>query len=161
MPIANGGTGQTTVAAARNALGLGNTSGALPIANGGTGATGVSSQTLTLSSDFKAYDSASAEDTEYCGAIMYSFGPIVEVYGTVSPKSSLSTGAVKQITTIPSGYRPKKGVIQLCQGSNHNVWDLTIRTDGKVMLSRYRDGNGSSTIPTNAWLTFHAMWFKA
>ena len=37
--IANGGTGATTVANARNALGLGNTSGALPVANGGTGAT--------------------------------------------------------------------------------------------------------------------------
>ncbi len=39
LPIANGGTGKTTVAAARNALGLGNTSGALPVANGGTGQT--------------------------------------------------------------------------------------------------------------------------
>lgn len=39
LPVANGGTGQTTAAAARNALGLGNTTGALPIANGGTGAT--------------------------------------------------------------------------------------------------------------------------
>ena len=38
LPIANGGTGATTVAAARNALGLGNTSSYLPIANGGTGA---------------------------------------------------------------------------------------------------------------------------
>ena len=38
IPIEKGGTGSTTVAAARNTLGLGNTSGALPIANGGTGA---------------------------------------------------------------------------------------------------------------------------
>lgn len=41
LPIANGGTGATTIAGARNALGLGNTSGAIPIANGGTGATTV------------------------------------------------------------------------------------------------------------------------
>ena len=38
-PISTGGTGATTVAGARNALGLGNTSGALPISNGGTGKT--------------------------------------------------------------------------------------------------------------------------
>ena len=39
LSIANGGTGATTVAGARNALGLGNTSGAVPVANGGTGKT--------------------------------------------------------------------------------------------------------------------------
>lgn len=38
VPITQGGTGQTSVAAARNAFGLGNTDGPLPIANGGTGA---------------------------------------------------------------------------------------------------------------------------
>lgn len=39
LSIANGGTGQTTVAGVRNTLGLGKTTGAVPIANGGTGAT--------------------------------------------------------------------------------------------------------------------------
>lgn len=37
LPVANGGTGASTVAGVRNALGLGNTTGALPVANGGTG----------------------------------------------------------------------------------------------------------------------------
>lgn len=39
LPIARGGTGATSAAGARNALGLGNTTGALPVANGGTGVT--------------------------------------------------------------------------------------------------------------------------
>ena len=39
VPVSKGGTGSTTVAGARNALGLGNTNGALPVANGGTGST--------------------------------------------------------------------------------------------------------------------------
>lgn len=39
LPAANGGTGQTSLQATRNAMGLGNTTGALPIANGGTGKT--------------------------------------------------------------------------------------------------------------------------
>ncbi|MCJ7855102.1 hypothetical protein MUJ63_02165 [Lachnospiraceae bacterium NSJ-143] len=48
IPVANGGTGATTVATARNALGLGNTTGALPIANGGTGATAVAAARTNL-----------------------------------------------------------------------------------------------------------------
>jgi len=39
VPVTSGGTGGTTVAEARNNLGLGNTGGALPIENGGTGCT--------------------------------------------------------------------------------------------------------------------------
>ena len=39
LPVANGGTGQTSLQATRNAMGLGNTLGALPVANGGTGQT--------------------------------------------------------------------------------------------------------------------------
>ena len=38
LPVSRGGTGQASLSAARNAMGLGNTTGALPVANGGTGA---------------------------------------------------------------------------------------------------------------------------
>ena len=41
LPIEHGGTGQTSKAAVRNTLGLGNTTGALPVANGGTGQTSI------------------------------------------------------------------------------------------------------------------------
>lgn len=39
LGASHGGTGQTSLQATRNAMGLGNTTGALPIANGGTGKT--------------------------------------------------------------------------------------------------------------------------
>lgn len=46
LPVSKGGTGQTTLAAARNAMGLGNTTGALPVANGGTGQTSLALVTV-------------------------------------------------------------------------------------------------------------------
>lgn len=51
LPIGNGGTGQTTAAGVRNALGLGNTTGAVPIANGGTGANAVAGARQNLFGD--------------------------------------------------------------------------------------------------------------
>lgn len=60
LPIANGGTGQTTVAAARNALGLGNTSGAVPVANGGTGATTAAGARTNLGITLSALGAAAA-----------------------------------------------------------------------------------------------------
>ena len=48
IPISKGGTGQTTASGVRNALGLGNTTGALPIKNGGTGATTASGACTNL-----------------------------------------------------------------------------------------------------------------
>ena len=41
LPISRGGTGQTSAQGIRNALGLGNTTGALLVANGGTGVTSI------------------------------------------------------------------------------------------------------------------------
>ena len=162
LPITpgQGGTGQTSLQAARNAMGLGNTTGALPIANGGTGATAVASQTLTLTSDFKAYSAETLDDGEYLGVILYSLGPFVELFGTVSPKASLASGAEKTITTIPSGYRPRKGIVQLCQGSSGNSWMLQVATNGAVIFSRYRSGASYTSCGTNVWLPFHACWIK-
>ena len=66
LSIANGGTGATTVAGARNALGLGNTSGAVPVANGGTGrTTHTSNSVLTGNGTSKLHNVASANGALY------------------------------------------------------------------------------------------------
>lgn len=46
LPVARGGTGQATVQALRNSMGLGNTTGVLPVANGGTGQTSLNNVTV-------------------------------------------------------------------------------------------------------------------
>ena len=52
LSASNGGTGQSSLQAARNAMGLGNTTGALPVANGGTGATSASAARANLGLNF-------------------------------------------------------------------------------------------------------------
>ena len=56
LGIEFGGTGATTVAAARKNLGLGNTSGPLPVANGGTGATTAANACTNLGAVKKSGD---------------------------------------------------------------------------------------------------------
>ena len=46
LPQSKGGTGQTSLQAARNAMGLGNTLGVLPVANGGTGQSSLANVTV-------------------------------------------------------------------------------------------------------------------
>lgn len=49
LPAAQGGTGNTSLQATRNAMGLGNTTGALPVANGGTGAASFTANCVVMS----------------------------------------------------------------------------------------------------------------
>jgi len=60
LAVARGGTGQTTLALARNDMGLGNTTGALPVANGGTGATSVNQGGIVYGASTSAYASTAS-----------------------------------------------------------------------------------------------------
>ena len=65
LPVARGGTGQTTLAAARSAMGLGNTTGALPVANGGTGTTSLANITVGNSSKWGSYSIWKGTQAQY------------------------------------------------------------------------------------------------
>lgn len=90
LPIANGGTGTTTAALARNALGLGNTTGALPVANGGTG-----SATVAAAQD--ALGIISGSGTAYASGTAISYGitftAVPQVFATWSTTAGVVAGA--------------------------------------------------------------------
>lgn len=82
-------------------------------------------------------------------------GNCVEIRGCVKPTNTI-TASANGITmfTLPTGYRPSKDVLEICQGSGRNIWLLTIKTTGLVTISRY--GTTSAIdIPTSAWLSFN------
>lgn len=58
---------------------------------------------------------------------------------------------------VPSGYRPKRSITVVYQGSGANKWVLTIGTDGVAYAQRY----GVSSYPevaAGAWFPFNVTY---
>lgn len=93
-------------------------------------------------------------------------GRLVEVRGTVAPTSDIE-GSNTQYTifTLPDGYRPDSPIYVTCQGSGACVWLLSIKTNGDVGFSRYRNGDAwakasaKTSTADGAWLPFHVTYF--
>lgn len=84
----------------------------------------------------------------------------VEISGAVRPKNTIE-GSMDEhvIFTLPEGFRPKKIVTLLCQGSRRDIWLLQIRdSDGGVTFSRYRVGNTYQKATNQTWLPFHVKF---
>lgn len=169
LDVSKGGTGATTVAGARNALGLGNTSGALPIANGGTGARTATEARINLGVEPTIHDSGWITATLDSKFISYNentnpkyrkIGKLVELVGAVKAKSPIAGSSTRYtIFTLPEGYRPSIEMTFICQGSGINIWTLRVTKTGDVSLERYRNGSGYVEISKNTWLPFNAMFF--
>lgn len=105
---------------------------------------------LTLTSDFKLYTNSSARYRK--------IGKLVELRGVIAPIKSISADSLTVAFTLPSGYRPSSLVSEICQGSDSNRWLLSIEASGNAVVSRYGI-TGYITIPTTAWLPFHAVYY--
>lgn len=131
MSIAQGGTGQTTASGVRNALGLGNTTGALPIANGGTGATTAQQACINL------------------GAIGYrsSIGSIKSIKGSfwADSNSGINMAELPSIASEVDYW-----FLQLGMKSGHDK--MQIFCSGQEMYMRYAGAdNGSEDWTQSSW----------
>ena len=149
VPIANGGTGQTTVAAARNALGLGDTSGAVPVANGGTGATTAADARTNLGAAASSHNHA-AEDIQ-SGTLAAARLPFKFAYGSTNINGSASIS----ISYSSAGFTsvPKVFVTYSTTGSNWSGDNGAIKVHSKTTT-------GCSIVVGGSFSTSRAVdWF--
>lgn len=152
LDAAHGGTGQTTLQATRNAMGLGNTTGALPIANGGTGSTTAANARTALGLGGAATQAvANNLTTTAAGYVLdarqgkalndklvtgnggwwnhntfYKFGKVVVVMGN-------SDYFVQGRQQVPAGYRPAITISPiLVMDGNGNPKTATLDTNGYI-----------------------------
>ena len=85
-------------------------------------------------------------------------GKFVEIRGVVKPKEALSNGGNEtSIFVLPVGFRPKRGLQFVCQGSASNRWLISVNPGGTVNISRY--GTTSFIeVPVGAWLPFNVVY---
>lgn len=118
--------------------------------------------TATLGSAFVMYgESVSDNQPRY-----RKDGRIVEIRGVVAPASAIAgSTTIYPIFTLPEGYRPDSPIYVICQGSGNCTWLLSIKTNGEVGHSRYRNGDTAATAAAKtstadgAWLPFQATFF--
>lgn len=134
VTIAHGGTGATSAAAARNALGLGNTSGALPVANGGTGATGTSSATTLTPTNA---DSRITSHNIY----LYQWGKVCFLHVRLVCNFSVTnfTPGTNLDLTLPDAPAP----VQPVTGASYFGGNMIATRLHQTNLVRYRNTGGT------------------
>lgn len=111
-------------------------------------------QNLNLSNNFKVYN-----DTSSNAPVFKKAGNVVELIGTISPAKTIEGSSTQVlIGTLPTGFRPKKSLRKLCQGTGKNTWLLNIDTNGEVSFSRYGI-TGFENAGISVWLPFEVSFF--
>lgn len=128
LPVANGGTGQTTLQALRNAMGLGDTTGVLPVANGGTGLSSLAIST------FQAQLATGASSNYNSGL----YDPLTKrVRFMLDWSTSTPVGSSVALATIPAAYKPASTITGVLLRVNGTVVSLIgscgILTSGAVI----------------------------
>lgn len=159
LAAGHGGTGQTSLQATRNAMGLGNTTGALPIANGGTGQTGVTVQgTINTVVTSQTNVTVTAVNARKWGPVMF----LKIGFKFKSDVSVPATGNITNVTmmTIASAYRPVSAVA-FHDSTGDAAYFGDIAADGTITL-RGADSRGTAyTLSKDTQRYINAVFFTA
>ena len=98
----------------------------------------------------------STHSTNAMGAVRRC-GKVVELNATVTNSTTWTTHS--SIITIPTGFRPSRPVLLVCQGSGSNRFLLIVNASGTCQAERYSNtATMSNTVPTGSWLCLHGTW---
>lgn len=90
-------------------------------------------------------------------------GKVVHFNWACKPTATITLNANPvQCCTIPEGFRPKRTVYELAQGSGTSMFLITIYPGGGVMIARLRDiGNANGVYTqgtTGHWFPLNLTW---
>lgn len=144
VPVAKGGTGATTIAAARNILGLGNTSGALPVANGGTGMTTAEEGLLALGGNkfVKLWENASPSSEFSAQTINLTLTGYTHIaVQTITSNAEKANGNYQPLILIPNLVGTSGAISSCgCDGSDA-MWIHTRFTEITSTGVKFSDGH--------------------
>ena len=91
-------------------------------------------------------------------------GNVVTLIGELHPASA--SVAINSADTyiafqMPSGYRPKRRLVFVCQGSSLYRFCLRVETNGNVSISRYGSNAYAPSIDGTEWLPFSVTYIVA
>ena len=151
LPVANGGTGATTAAAARNALGLGNTSGAVPIANGGTGAADAATARTNLGITLANLGAAASSHNHSGANITSGTVPAARLPFKVQYGSTTITGVSWQSVSFGTAFSSKPIIVVSYAGNAATSGIAVLKTQsesttGFQVCMAGSSGSGTRTV---------------
>lgn len=86
------------------------------------------------------------------------YGDIVFVRGLTKNASEIAnttSRTANPVFTLPTGYRPNQEYNFLMQLSGANIGLVTVNTNGRVCLSRFRNGGTDAALGANSWINLY------
>lgn len=101
--------------------------------------------------DFSPYNSTYAEAQH--PKVYTRDGVTVTISGAIKNNIVVASGWSGDIAQLPSwAPLPRNEVNGIAQGSYNSIFLITIRKNGRIGMTRYRDGNTSVATPVGSWL---------